>query len=222
PAAWLYVPDKARQAADTQIHRNYAGRLTWQATPRNKFNFSYEKDRRITPLRRIASTVSPEATTYTPFYPNAISTIVWRVPYNSNDVNGNMNYNFLNGVPRRITLYATPIAQRNDVKADTGIFAQDSWAMNRMTINYGIRYDYLHVRVPAQHLDAGQFVPERNFAPVENAPKWNDINPRVGVSYDLFGTGRTVAKFTVGRYISGGSLATNVNPVNASVNNATR
>src|SRR5205823_826396 len=58
--------------------------------------------------------------------------------------------------------------------------------------------------------------------PVENAPKWKDINPRVGVSYDLFGTGKTVAKVTIGRYISGGSLATNVNPVNASVNNATR
>jgi hypothetical protein len=309
PTAWLYVPDKTRQAADTQIHRNYAGRLTWQATPRNKFNFSYEKDRRITPLRRVASTVSPEATTYTPFYPNAISTVVWRVPvnskllldtgfmsyvqdwderrqinpkvgfdvisvtedsngqvyrastvyghnfdnpitvrssaayvtgthsykggfmmrvrgngptYNNIDVNGNMNYNFLNGVPRRITLYATPIEQRNDVKADLGLFAQDSWAMSRMTINYGIRYDYLHAAVPAQHLAAGQFVPERNFAPVENAPKWSDINPRVGVSYDVFGTGKTVAKFTIGRYISGGSLATNVNPVNTSVNNATR
>jgi Carboxypeptidase regulatory-like domain len=309
PTSWLFAQDKTRQAADTQIHRNYAGRLTWQATPRNKFNFSYEKDRRITPLRRIASNVSPEATTYTPFYPNAISTIVWRVPvnskllldtgfmsyvqdwderrqinpkvgfdmisvtedstgqiyrastiyghnfdnpitvrssaayvtgthsyktgfmmrvrgngptYNNTDVNGNMNYNFLNGVPRRITLYATPIAQRNDVKADLGIFAQDSWAMSRMTINYGIRYDYLHAAVPAQHLAAGQFVPERNFAPVENAPKWSDINPRLGVSYDLLGNGRTVAKFTIGRYISGGSLATNVNPVNTSVNNATR
>jgi hypothetical protein len=142
--------------------------------------------------------------------------------WNNTSVNGNMNYNFLNGVPRRITLFATPIEQQNDVKADLGMFAQDSWAMSRMTINYGFRYDYLHVGVPAQHLAAGQFVPERNFAPVENAPKWKDINPRVGVSYDLFGTGKTVAKVTIGRYISGGSLATNVNPVNASVNNATR
>jgi hypothetical protein len=309
PTSWLFVPDKGHQAVDTQIHRNYAGRLTWQATPRNKFNFSYEKDRRITPLRRIASNVSPEATTYTPFYPNAISTIVWRVPvnskllldtgfmsyvqdwderrqinpkvgfdmisvtedstgqiyrastvyghnydnpmtvrssaayvtgthnyktgftlrvrgngptYNNIDVNGDMLYNFLNGVPRRITLYATPIAQRNDIKSDFGLFAQDSWAMSRMTVNYGIRYDYLHAAVPAQHLAAGRFVPERNFAAVENAPKWSDVNPRVGVSYNVFGDGKTVAKFTIGRYISGGSLATNVNPVNTSVNNATR
>jgi hypothetical protein len=309
PLAWVFVPDKSRQGTDTQVHRNYAARVTWQATPRNKFNFSYEKDRRITPRRRAAANVSPEATTYTPFYPNAIWTAVWRVPvnnkllldtgfmsyeqdwderrqidpavgfdvisvtedstgqiyrastvyghnfdnpitvrssaayvtgthsykvgfmmrvrgngptFNNISVNGDMNYNFLNGVPRRVTLFATPIEQRNDIKSDLGIFAQDSWAMSRMTINYGVRLDYLHAAVPEQHLAAGRFVPERNFAAVENAPNWKDINPRVGVSYDLFGNGRTAIKATVGRYISGGSLATNVNPVNTSVNSATR
>ena len=309
PLAWVYVPDKTRQGTDTQVHRNYAARVTWQATPRNKFNFSYEKDRRITPRRRAAANVSPEATTYTPFYPNAIWTAVWRVPvnnrllldtgfmsyeqdwderrqidpavgfdvisvtedstgqiyrastiyghnfdnpitlrssaayvtgthsykagfmmrvrgngptFNNTSVNADMNYNFLNGVPRRVTLFATPIEQRNDIKADLGIFAQDSWAMSRMTINYGVRIDYLNAAVPEQHLAAGRFVPERNFAAVKNAPNWKDINPRIGVSYDLFGNGRTAIKATVGRYISGGSLATNVNPVNTSVNSATR
>ena len=309
PLSWQFVPDKTRQAADTQVHRNYALRLTWQASPRNKINFSYEKDRRITPLRRIAAAVSPEATTYTPFFPNAIWTVVWRVPVNSKllldtgfmsyeqdwderrqinpkvdfgtisvtedstgqiyrastiyghnfdnpltfrssaayvtgthsykagftvrhrgngptwnntSVNGDMNYNFLNGVPRRVTLFATPIEQQNDINADLGIFAQDSWAMSRMTINYGARLDYLKASVPAQHLAAGRFVPERNFAPVKNAPNWKDINPRIGVSYDLFGDGKTALKTSVGRYISGGSLASNVNPVNTSVNSATR
>jgi hypothetical protein len=309
PLSWQFNPDKTRQAADTQVHRNYALRLTWQASPRNKINFSYEKDRRITPLRRVAANVSPEATTYTPFYPNAITTITWRVPINSRllldtgfmryvqdwderrqinprvdfgtisvtedstgqiyrastiyghnydnpltfrssaayvtgthsyktgfmmryrgngptwnntSVNGDMNYNFLNGVPRRVTLFATPIEQQNDVKADLGIFAQDSWAMSRMTINYGVRFDYLNAAVPAQHLAAGRFVPERNFAPVKNVPNWKDVNPRVGVSYDVFGDGKTAVKFAVGRYISGGTLASNVNPVNTSVNSATR
>jgi hypothetical protein len=309
PLAWVFVPDKTRQGTDTQVHRNYAWRLTWQATPRNKFNFSYEKDRRITPRRRAAATVSPEATTYTPFYPNAIWTAVWRVPvnnkllldtgfmsyeqdwderrqidpmvdfdvisvtedsngqiyrastvyghnfdnpitmrssatyvtgthsykagfmmrvrgngpsYNNISVNGDMNYNFLNGQPRRVTLFATPIEQRNDIKADLGIFAQDSWTMRRMTVNFGVRFDYLNAAVPEQHLPAGRFVPERNFAAVKNVPNWKDINSRLGVSYDLFGNGRTAIKATVGRYISGGSLASNVNPVNTSVNSATR
>jgi hypothetical protein len=57
---------------------------------------------------------------------------------------------------------------------------------------------------------------------VKNAPNWKDINPRIGVSYDLFGDGKTALKTSVGRYISGGSLASNVNPVNTSVNSATR
>ena len=309
PLAWVFVPDRTRQGTDEQVHRNYAGRVTWQATPRNKFNFSYEKDRRITPHRRAAASVSPEATTYTPFYPNAIWTAVWRVPvnnkllldtgfmsyeqdwderrqinpavgfdvisvtedstgqiyrastvyghnfdnpitmrssaayvtgthsykagfmmrvrgngptFNNISVNGDMNFNFLNGVPRRVTLFATPIEQRNDIKADLGIFAQDSWAIRRMTVNYGIRYDYLNAAVPEQNLAAGTFVPERHFAAIKNVPNWKDINPRLGVSYDLFGNGRTVLKATVGRYISGGSLASNVNPVNTSVNSATR
>ena len=142
--------------------------------------------------------------------------------WNNISVNGDMNYTFLNGVPRSVTLFATPIEQQNDIKGDLGIFAQDSWAMNRMTVNYGVRYDYLHAACPAQHLAAGRFVPERNFAPVKNAPNWKDINPRIGVSYDLFGDGKTAVKATVGRYISGGSLASNVNPVNTSVNSATR
>jgi hypothetical protein len=94
--------------------------------------------------------------------------------------------------------------------------------MNRMTINYGVRFDYLNAAVPEQHLAAGRFVPERNFAAVKNAPNWRDVNPRLGVSYDLFGDGKTAVKATVGRYISGGSLASNVNPVNTSVNQATR
>ncbi len=142
--------------------------------------------------------------------------------YNNISVNGDMNFNFLNGVPRRVTLFATPIEQRNDIKADLGIFAQDSWAIRRMTINYGLRYDYLNAAVPEQHLAAGRFVPERNFAAVKNVPNWKDVNLRLGVAYDLFGNGQTVVKATVGRYISGGSLASNVNPVNTSVNSATR
>jgi hypothetical protein len=309
PLSWQFVPDKTRQAADTQIHRNYALRLTWQASPRNKINFSYEKDRRITPLRRIAANVAPEATTYTPFYPNAITTVVWRVPvnsrllldtgfmsyvqdwderrqinpkvdfgtisvtedstgqiyrastvyghnfdnpltlrssaayvtgthsykagfmlrhrgngptYNNMSRNGDMNFNFLNGVPRRVTLYAGPVETRNNLDQDLGIFAQDSWAMSGTTINYGVRYDYLHASVPAQHLAAGTFVPERNFAAVKNVPKWSDINPRVGVAYDLFKDGKTALKATVGRYITGGSLAANMNPVATSINQATR
>ena len=30
---------------------------------------------------------------------------------------------------------------------------------------------------------------------------YNDIDPRIGVAYDLFGNGKTALKFNVGRYL---------------------
>jgi hypothetical protein len=35
---------------------------------------------------------------------------------------------------------------------------------------------------------------------VKNRPHWRNLNPRVGVAYDLFGTGRTAVKASLGRY----------------------
>ena len=36
----------------------------------------------------------------------------------------------------------------------------------------------------------------------QNIPNWRDINPRLGVSWDLFGNAKTALKFTTGRYIN--------------------
>ena len=126
--------------------------------------------------------------------------------YNNTDVNGNMNYNFLNGVPRRVTLYATPIAQRNDIKS--GPWHLRAGFMGDEPDDDQLRHP---LRLPARRvfrrsiLRPGSSSPSAISPPVENAPKWSDINPRLGVSYNVFGDGKTVAKFTIGRYISGGS-----------------
>src|SRR5262249_42862636 len=51
-----------------------------------------------------------------------------------------------------------------------------------------------------------------------------DINPRLGVAYDLFGTGKTALKATLSRYVNGDTttLAGAINPIIASVNSVTR
>jgi hypothetical protein len=41
PAAWDYVPDFTQQGVDDQYSRDVSGRLTWQATTRNKFTAFY-------------------------------------------------------------------------------------------------------------------------------------------------------------------------------------
>lgn len=113
-----------------------------------------------------------------------------------------------------------------DREADLGIYAQDRWTIHRLTVNYGLRFDYYNSYVPAQQVPATPWgwLPERNFAPVKGVPEWTDLNPRVGASYDLFGDGRTAVKGSIGRYVGvlGTDLANANNPINTSVNSVLR
>jgi hypothetical protein len=141
-----------------------------------------------------------------------------------NEVNGDVNYRFRNGVPNLITLYAAPLIYVDRLKANVGLFAQDQWTIDRVTLNLGLRFDYLNAFVPVQHLGAGRFVGERNFGKVECVPCWKDLDPRVGVSYDLFGSGKTALKASLGRYVIGAGVdqARLNNPVVTTVQTATR
>ena len=137
-----------------------------------------------------------------------------------------VRYRFLNGAPIQLEQTATPYLLKNRIKADLGVYAQDQWAVRRLTLNYGLRLDYFNSYVPAQQVPATPWgwLPERNFAPVYAVPEWTDLNPRVGASYDLFGNGRTAIKTSLGRYVA----KTNVdvpaanNPIVTSVNAASR
>jgi hypothetical protein len=140
------------------------------------------------------------------------------------EVNRNMTYTFIAGVPSQITQWATPYLQKNRMKADLGLFVQDQWAINRLTLNYGLRFDYFNGYVPPQHVDAGQYVGARDFAAVANVPNWTDLNPRLGGSYDLFGNGRTAVKASLGRYVARQSMVVAIsnNPIATSVNSVNR
>ena len=51
-----------------------------------------------------------------------------------------------------LTQYATPYELQNRFKHDLGIYAQDQWAVGRLTLNLGLRYEYFNGYVPAQNL----------------------------------------------------------------------
>ena len=137
---------------------------------------------------------------------------------------GDVAYTFTRGVPSSITQYATPYELHQNVKADLGLYAQDQWTLKRLTLNLGLRFDYWNGEVPAQHIPATQFLPERSYAAVKDVPEFMDFNPRLGAAYDLFGDGRTALKFSVARYVRKASitLPSQVNPINTSVNSVTR
>jgi len=83
---------------------------------------------------------------------------------------------------------------------DQGIYAQDQWTIKRLTVNAGLRYEWVNAQVPVQDSPAGRFVAARHFDAVTNVPKQHDPAPRFGVAYDLFGNGKTALKYSLNRY----------------------
>jgi hypothetical protein len=148
--------------------------------------------------------------------------------YSTTEVaNNGLSYSLLNGQPRSVTLSATPTSRYDVGKANVGLYAQDQWTMNRLTLNVGLRFDYYNAYVPEQHLGPGPQVPTRNvdFPAVYDIPHWKNVSPRLGVAFDLFGNGKTAVKASVGRYLQADNLTTitgRANPTAAIVNSATR
>ena len=140
------------------------------------------------------------------------------------EYNMDQQWTFNQGVPTRIRQWATPYLQKNRTKADLGIYVQDQWTIDRLSLNYGLRFDYFNGYVPAQQVPATRFVPERNFDAVNDVPEWTDLDPRVGASYDLFGDGRTALKASLGRYVGRETtvFARANNPIATSINRADR
>ena len=60
--AWTYVPEESHQAEADSSWKNVSTRLTWQASPRNKFNFYWDEQRNCTLCNDGGTaTTSPEA-----------------------------------------------------------------------------------------------------------------------------------------------------------------
>jgi hypothetical protein len=95
----------------------------------------------------------------------------------------------------------------NRVKTEGGIFVQDKWTMNRLTLSMGFRIDWFDSQNPAFHLYPSLLTPNRNYdVPEFSTTQYRDWTPKVGVAYDLFGTGKTAIKANVGRYVLGQAL----------------
>jgi hypothetical protein len=83
PKGWAYTPDLSRPAETKITDTSKMGRITWQISPRNQFVAFADFQPHILWHRNYQFTVAPEATTYTPFKPNAMKIGTWRSPVNS-------------------------------------------------------------------------------------------------------------------------------------------
>jgi hypothetical protein len=128
-----------------------------------------------------------------------------------------VSYRFGGGVPNQITMSNRPYTAISNMDNDLGIFAQDRWTMDRITLNLALRYDVLQTSFPEQTVGPAPLVPTRNitFPETENL-NWKDITYRTGLVYDLGGNGKTAIKVALNKYLLGQTLngiGRNPNPV---------
>jgi hypothetical protein len=128
------------------------------------------------------------------------------------------------GQPFSVSVRTTPYTTHERLVADLGIYAQDQWTIKRLTVNAGLRWDYLNNKVGAQDAAASTWIGPRHFDELSDVPNFKDLSPRLGVAYDLFGNGKTALKATLSRYVQTSTVgfARLLNPFNTSVNSATR
>jgi hypothetical protein len=87
PNAWSYVPDFSRPAFYDRTWENYTPRITWQASGRNKFSFSWDEQpvcRKCTGTASFsgspAAGTTPEADGHGEFSPQRVQTGRWTSP----------------------------------------------------------------------------------------------------------------------------------------------
>lgn len=132
--------------------------------------------------------------------------------------NGDLQGVTINNVASTVTLYNTPIQQQTNNLDVVGIYGQDNWKLgNHLTLNLGIRWEYLHGYIPAQTSPTGRWFTNysKNPAAVDNVPNWKNVTPRVGFAYDVTGHGTTVIKASLSQYMQGVAMnvVSAVNPL---------
>jgi Carboxypeptidase regulatory-like domain len=180
-----FTPEWYTSASRVDINRNT---MTTAAPPElGTFNFRY----------MLVSTM-----TYVTGSHAVKGGVQWHIGQNwiNRDANADLTQRYRDGMPDSLIVYDTTTGLYDLLKADLGLYLQDSWTLKRLTINPGVRWEYFNSAIQAKAAPAGRFVPARSFPEVANVPNWKNLAPRFSMVYDLTGNARTALKGSVNKY----------------------
>ena len=146
------------------------------------------------------------------------------------NVGGNIEHIYSNGVSSQVVFgvptatcvcgrYASDDGQLLVVnKLDQqDFFINDTWSKGRVTMNLGLRWDRYNGWMPQQEqmafTNGPVSVPAQTF-PEQQFYTWNNLGPRLGLTYDLANDGKTVIKASYGLFWHnpGPGVSANANP----------
>jgi hypothetical protein len=121
--------------------------------------------------------------------------------------------------PVAVSYFLSPRWDQHDRTQALGFYAQDQWTVGRLTLQGGVRYDRAWSWAPADGngtTETSRFNPQPiSFDKTVSVRGYNDITPRFGLAYDLFGNGKTALKFNGGKYLeaaTGDAIYSSNNP----------
>jgi hypothetical protein len=114
-----------------------------------------------------------------------------------------ISYTFFAGAPFTLTQYI-PSQFSNRTRFDA-FYVQDQWTVGRLTLQGGLRYERAWSWYPGEEngaLTGSRFMPNGYIFPKsDGVTGYNDITPRMGAAYDVFGNGKTAVKVNFSKYL---------------------
>jgi hypothetical protein len=133
-------------------------------------------------------------------------------------------------IPSTIS-YNTGPGTVHDQVSYASLYVQDQWTLKRFTLSGAVRYDHATSSYGETQVGPNKFVPVQangdNFYVIPEWPgvKYNDVTPRWGFAWDIFGTGKTSLKYNGGKYLVAANISgiySNANPARRTVNTLVR
>ena len=200
---------------DFAYNKNDATPYNWRGavsyvTGSHNFKAGYQGAYFISHMGRIANTTQMR------YVFNSTCSVVVATGSDCSTVGGQANLN-----PINVGYYLAPEWDQHDRTKTVGFYAQDQWTRGRLTLQGAVRYDRASSWAPAEGNGTtltSRFNPQPiTFPETPEVRGYNDITPRLGAAYDLFGNGKTAVKVNFGKYVQAATadaIYTANNPAN--------